>query len=331
MRAAHERRETGIVVAVVGPTGVGKSELADSLAAQVGGEVVSADSMQVYQGMDIGTAKVRPDARRVPYHCIDLVKPGTPFSAALYQQHARAAIDEIRARGAVPVVCGGTGLYIRAALDDMRFPAGDLASPVRAELEDLAERIGSEALHARLAEVDPASARLIHPNNVRRTIRALEMAAEGASYAEQASGFADRRSVYPVSFIGLTMRRDFLYARIDERVDRMIGAGLLDEVRDLLAGGYRDALTASQAIGYKELVPVVEAGAPLEEAIAAIKQATRRYAKRQITWFRADPRIAWIDVTGKDPETVLEEALVLVESRHPRDEAAEEEPCGSSS
>jgi len=321
----------GFVVAVVGPTGVGKSELADSLAARLSGEIVSADSMQVYVGMDVGTAKVPPEARSVPYHCIDLVEPGTPFSAALYQQHARAAIDDILTRGAVPVVCGGTGLYVRAALDDMRFPAGEIASPLRAELENLAARIGPAALHARLAQVDPASAALIHPNNVRRTIRALEMAAEGTSYAEQATGFADRRSVYPLVLIGLTMRRDLLYARIDERVDRMIQAGLLEEVGRLLASGYREALTARQAIGYKELVPVLEEGAPLEEAVAAIKRASRRYAKRQLTWFRADPRVAWIDVTGKDPQMVLAEALALVESRNTRSRAEEEEPCGSSS
>ncbi|MDI6711809.1 MAG: tRNA (adenosine(37)-N6)-dimethylallyltransferase MiaA [Anaerosomatales bacterium] len=324
-------RAQGFVVAVVGPTGVGKSALADSLAARLGGEVVSADSMQVYRGMDIGTAKVPPDARSVPYRCIDLVEPGTPFSAALYQQHARAAIEDILGRGAVPVLCGGTGLYVRAALDDMRFPAGEIASPVREELETLAARIGPAALHARLAEIDPASAALIHPNNVRRTIRALEMAAEGASYAEQAKGFSRRTSVYPSVFVGLTMRRDALYARIDERVDRMMAAGLLDEVRKLLGRGYREALTARQAIGYKELVPVLETGAPLDEAVAAIKQASRRYAKRQMTWFRADPRIAWIDVTGKDADEVLEEALALVESRNPRGPGAKEEPCGSSS
>lgn len=332
MRTVPQRHEHGlVVVAVVGPTGVGKSELADSLAARIGGEVVSADSMQVYRGMDIGTAKVPPHARSVPYHCIDLVEPGTPFSAALYQQHARTAIDGIMCRGAVPVVCGGTGLYIRAALDDMRFPAGELASPLREELEALAARIGPEGLHARLAAVDPASAALIHPNNVRRTIRALEMAAEGTSYAEQASGFSRRTSVYPTVFVGLTMRREALYARIDERVDRMMAAGLLDEVRSLLERGYRDALTARQAIGYKELVPVLEAGAPLDEAVAAIKQASRRYAKRQLTWFRADPRVAWIDVTDKDRESVLHEALGLVESRHARGQAAKEAPCGSSS
>ncbi|MCX8006777.1 MAG: tRNA (adenosine(37)-N6)-dimethylallyltransferase MiaA [Coriobacteriia bacterium] len=318
------------VVAIVGPTGVGKSWLAEALAERLGGEVVSADSMQVYRGMDIGTAKVPPHARRVPYHCIDLVEPGTPFSAAVYQQHSRRAIEDILARGRIPVVCGGTGLYVRAALDDMRFPSGEIASPIRASLEDLAERIGPHALHGRLAAADPASAALIHPNNVRRTIRALEMAAHGVSYADQAARFATRTSVYPTVFIGLTLRRDVLYDRIDERVDTMLQAGLLDEVRHLLANGYREALTAQQAIGYKELVPVVEGVASLDEAVASIKQATRRYAKRQMTWFRADPRVHWIDATDLAADQVLERAVVLVESADTAC-APKEDRCASTS
>ncbi|GAV31332.1 isopentenyl-diphosphate:tRNA isopentenyltransferase [Coriobacteriaceae bacterium EMTCatB1] len=331
MAVATRARDTRRVVAVVGPTGVGKSALAESLAERLGGEVVSADSMQVYRGMDVGTAKVPAAERRVPYHCIDLVEPGTPFSAAVYQQCARRAIEDIMARGKTPVVCGGTGLYVRAALDDMRFPAGEIASPVREEIEALAERLGPEGLHARLAEVDPASAALIHPNNVRRTIRAFEMAAHGVSYAEQASRFSERVAAYPTVFVGLTMRRDRLYAAIEKRVDRMLSAGLVDEVRSLLARGYREALTARQAIGYKELVPVLEEGAPLDEAVAAIKQATRRYAKRQLTWFRADPRIRWIDVTDETPEAVLSEALLLVESAEAQVSATGEDGCSSDS
>lgn len=316
------------VIAVVGPTGVGKSALAESIAVRISGEIVSADSMQVYRGMDIGTAKVPSAKRRVQYHCIDLVEPGTPFSAAMYQQHARDAIEKILARDRTPVLCGGTGLYVRAALDDMRFPSGEIASPLRKEIEALAERLGPVGFHAHLSRIDPASAALIHPNNVRRTIRALEMVAHGVSYAEQASRFSIRTSVYPVVFIGLEMRRDLLYAAIDERVDAMLRAGLLDEVRSLLEKGYREALTAKQAIGYKELVPVIEHGAPLEEATAAIKLASRRYAKRQLTWFHADPRVRWIDVTGMSTEDMLAEAFRLIESADTRETHAEEERCG---
>ena len=286
------------VLAVVGPTGVGKTALAEELALRLSGEIVSADSMQVYRGMDIGTAKPAPEHRRVPYRCLDLVDPGEPFSAALYQQAARAAIADIATRGLLPIVAGGTGLYVRAALDAMEFPRGELAdNPARDRYEAYAREQGPEALWAMLCERDPASARLLHANNVRRVVRALEMLDEGTSYAEKAAGFSRRESVYDARFIGLTMERDRLYARIDERVDEMVAAGLLGEVECLLDAGFRDALTAAQAIGYKELVPVVEGRAELGDALAAIKQATRRYAKRQLTWFRADPRIAWIDVT----------------------------------
>jgi tRNA dimethylallyltransferase len=305
------------VIAVVGPTAVGKTRLAEDLATALGGEIVSADSMQVYCGMDVGTAKPAPNERRVPYHCIDLVEPGADYSAARYQHDARSAIALIADRGSVPVVVGGTGLYVRAALDEMEFPRGDSQTPDRTELEALAARIGASALHERLRVLDPASAELIHPNNVRRTIRALEMLESGHSYADQAAGFSDRRGVYDTRFIGITMARTALYERIDRRVETMLEDGLLEEVRALLDKGLRDALTAAQAIGYKELVPVLEGSADLETAIAQMKLATRRYAKRQITWFRADPRIAWIDVTEMSPEQVTSTALDLLESGTP--------------
>jgi tRNA dimethylallyltransferase len=307
------------VVAVVGPTGVGKTELAESLAVALGGEIVSADSMQVYRGMDIGTSKQPQEHRRVPYHCIDLVEPGSAYSAAVYQRDARAAFEDIRARGRRPVLVGGTGLYVRAALDEMEFPEGEYDSPVRAEIEAQAASLGAAGLHGLLAERDPDSAALIHPNNVRRVVRALEMLATGGpTYAHQAARFSERRAAVPAILIGLTMERSALCARIDERVDGMLAAGLLDEVARLLASGYRGALTASQAIGYKELVPVLEHGADVQEAVAAIKRATRRYAKRQLTWFRADPRISWIDVTELSPENAVSAASSLLESRSGR-------------
>lgn len=302
------------VLAVVGPTAVGKTALAEDLAVRLGGEVVSADSMQVYRGMDVGTAKPAPGERRVTHHCLDLVDPGEPFSAALYQVAARTAIADIAARGLLPVVAGGTGLYVRAVLDDWRFPPGEQAeNRVRAGYEAMATEKGGAALHAMLAERDPGSAVLIHPNNVRRVVRALEMLDAGESYARQHEGFSARRAVYEARFFGLTMERDRLYARVDERVDAMIAQGLLGEVERLLAQGWRDALTAAQAIGYKELVPVIEQGAPLDEAVAAIKQATRRYAKRQLTWFRADPRIDWIDVTEMSTGEAAAEVLARLD------------------
>ncbi len=303
------------VIVIVGPTAVGKSSLAERVAGELGGEIVSADAMQVYRGMDIGTAKPSVTDRRVPYHCLDLVDPGVPYSAALFQRDARAAIADILDRNATPVVCGGTGMYVRAAIDDWEFPAGDRETPRRARLENLAEALGPEALHAHLSEIDPAAAAQIHPNNVRRVIRALEMAEEGSSYAEQADRFSTRQSIFHTAFIGVTMERQALYARIDARVDGMVAAGLLREVEALMHAGYSDALTATQAIGYKELVPVLLEGAPLEPAIDDIKRATRRYAKRQLTWFRADPRITWLDVTDLSSAESAARALELIECK----------------
>jgi tRNA dimethylallyltransferase len=306
-------RSTRVLV-VVGPTAVGKTLLAEEISVRRGGEIVSADSMQVYRGMNIGTAKPSPADRRVPYHCVDLREPVEPFSAALYQQVARAAIAEIAGHGQLPVVAGGTGLYVRAAIDDWHFPESEQAdNPVRARYETLAKQLGPERLHELLAQRDRASAELLHPNNVRRVVRALEMLEGGTSYAEQHTGFSAWESVYDVRMIGLVMERSVLYERIDRRVDVMMTGGLLDEVESLLAAGMREALTAQQAIGYKELVPVIEQGEPLERALDAIRVATRRYAKRQLTWFRADPRIRWIDASGLSPNEVTEAALAAID------------------
>ncbi len=308
------------VIALVGPTAVGKTAVAEGLAVAVDGELISADSMQVYRGMDIGTAK--PRERRVKYHLLDVAEPGDPFSAALYQRLARDAIADIASRGRTPIMCGGTGLYVRAALDDMHFPAGEQASATRKGIEAVAREIGPEALHARLSTIDPDSAALIHPHNVRRTIRALEMADEGVSYAEQAAGFAKREPYYHATYAGLTIQREKLYARIDARVDGMVAAGLLDEVRGLLDAGFRDALTAQQAIGYKELVSVVEGEASLDEAVASVKQASRRYAKRQLTWLHADPRVRWLDVTELSTADAVSGVRELLESNEPRQPGA---------
>ncbi len=303
------------VPAVVGPTGAGKTVVAEELALRLGGEIVSADSMQVYRGMDIGTAKHPAGDWRVPHHCIDLVDPGTPYSAALYQRDARCAIEDVAAHGKTPVLVGGTGLYVRAALDEMHFPAGDESSPVRSDLQKELEQHGPEALYALLVERDPDAAALIHRNNTRRVMRALEVLEDsGVSYAETKEHFSDRIPYYRATYIGLTLDRDALYARIDARVDAMLDAGLLGEVERLLEAGYRGALTAAQAIGYKELVPVIDGSGNLGIAVAAIKQASRRYAKRQLTWFHADPRVHWIDVTKLSTAQTADAALALLES-----------------
>lgn len=298
------------VVAVVGPTAVGKTALAEELAVRHGGEIISADSMQVYRLLDIGTAKPALHERRVPYHCIDLIDPDEPFSAALYQGVARTAINECHSRGVLPVICGGTGLYVRAALDALTFPKGEQrANPVRERYEMIARDEGPLALHALLASHDPVAAELIHPNNVRRVIRALEMAESGIQYSVHHAGLARRLGVYETRFAGLTMEREALYTRIHERVDAMLEAGLLAEVEALLRAGFREAITAAQAIGYKELVGVIDGTTNLADAVDMIKRASTRYAKRQLTWFRADPRVTWLDVTN----TTLSEQVKAAE------------------
>ena len=296
------RAATSPVIAVVGPTASGKSAVADLVAEALGSEVVSADAMQVYRGMDIGTAKTPVSERRVPLHLVDVADPTEPYSAALYQRDSRRAIDRLRAEGRVPVLCGGTGLYVRAALDEMEFPRGEVDGAARQRYQDLAGKLGPEGVHALLAERDPESAALIHPHNVRRVVRALEMLDEGVSYARQSAGFSEPREHYPSLQFALTMDRARLYARIDARVDAMMRAGLLDEVRGLMDAGAADALTSRQAIGYKELIDAFEGRCTIGEAVDLIKLRSRRYAKRQLSWFRRDPRITWLDMDVLDAD-----------------------------
>lgn len=296
------RAATSPVIAVVGPTASGKSAVADLVAEALGSEVVSADAMQVYRGMDIGTAKTPVSERRVPLLLVDVADPTEPYSAALYQRDSRRAIDRLRAEGRVPVLCGGTGLYVRAALDEMEFPRGEVDGAARQRYQDLAGKLGPEGVHTLLAERDPESAALIHPHNVRRVVRALEMLDEGVSYARQSAGFSEPREHYPSLQFALTMDRARLYARIDARVDAMMRAGLLDEVRGLMDAGAADALTSRQAIGYKELIDALEGRCTIGEAVDLIKLRSRRYAKRQLSWFRRDPRITWLDMDVLDAD-----------------------------
>jgi tRNA dimethylallyltransferase len=309
------------VIAVVGATATGKSTVAELLATELDGEIVSADSMQVYRGMDIGTAKVPPEQRHVPYHCVDLVDPGEQYSAAIYQGDARAAISQILQRGRVPIVCGGTGLYVRAALDDYRFPPGEQRdNPVRERYKRLLEEHDARWLHEQLRLRDPASAEVIEPNNTRRVIRAFEMLEEGTSYAEQHAHQPHIEPCFPTLYAGLRMERPRLYARIDERVDRMLAAGLTDEIRHLVDAGFEEGITSLQAIGYKEFLPLLHAGLlddeqALDEAAQTVKRSTRRYAKRQDTWFRKDRRIHWFDVDTVSPQDVATGILTLWRSQ----------------
>lgn len=284
------------VISITGPTASGKSSLADEVASRLHTDVISADAMQVYIGMDIGTAKTPISERRVPLRLVDVVSPADSYSAALYQHDARVVIDSLLASGKQAVLCGGTGLYLRAALDEMEFPKGEVEDERRVRYQRMAEELGAEVLHSLLREKDPASAEQIHPNNVRRVVRALEMIDEGVSYAEQKAGFSTLRAHYDYASFALAMDRERLYKRIDDRVDCMIQQGLVDEVRGLVALGAADAITSRQAIGYKELIDYLDGLCSLEDAISLIKQRSRRYAKRQLSWCRRDSRTIWLDM-----------------------------------
>ena len=292
------------VICIVGPTASGKSALADLVASELGSPVISVDAMQVYRGMDVGTAKTPVSERRVPLLMVDVADPCEDYSVRLFRDEARRCVDGVLSSGRIPVLCGGTGLYLNAVIDEMEFPSGERGDERREHYERLASELGAEGLHALLAERDPESAEIIHPHNVRRVVRALEMLDEGSSYARHHEGLHQRAAHYDAMIWGLTMGRERLYARIDSRVDKMMEDGLLDEVKGLAARGLTVDSTAGQAIGYKELLEALEGRSSLEEAVELIKRRSRRYAKRQLSWFRHDGRVRWIDLDA----TTLEEA-----------------------
>lgn len=286
------------LVVIVGPTAVGKTAAGVLLARRIGGEVVSADSMQVYRGLDVGTAKLTPaEAQGVPHHLIDVADPEQEFTVAEYQRLANKAIEGIVARGRFPIVVGGTGLYVKALVDGFLFPEPDGDPSLREQLGRWADEHGSPALHERLVQVDPVAAARIHPNDRRRIIRALEVYYKaGRPISELQEEGRGKEPVYDALFCGLTMDRERLYRRINERVDDQLRRGLLKEVEAFFVAGRRRIFTAGQALGYKEFLPYLRGEEPLEAAVERLKQATRRYAKRQYTWFRADKRVHWLDV-----------------------------------
>lgn len=286
----------GPVVCIVGPTASGKSSLAELVALELGSDVISVDAMQVYRGMDVGTAKTPVSERRVPLAMVDVADVDEDFSVALFQRMARGLVDEWLSGGRVPVLCGGTGLYLDSVIDEMDFPAGDTRGEGRLRYERLAAEGGALALWDELRERDPRSAAEIHPNNVRRVARALEMLDEGTSYAEKHEGLRRRAPHYDARIWGLTMERHRLYERIDRRVDEMFAQGLVDEVRELVARGLRRDTTAGQAIGYKEVLDLLDGAVDEFEAVELVKRRTRRYAKRQLSWLRRDGRVRWVDL-----------------------------------
>lgn len=271
--------------------------------------------MQIYRGMDIGTAKVPEEDRQVPHYGLDIADPGEPYSAALFQDYARNAFKDIEGRGKVPILCGGTGFYIRAAIDDYRFPKGEQEdNPVRKLYEEKLEDLGPQGLWRLLEERDPASASIIHPNNSKRVIRAFELLESGTDYATQADNLKNIEQVYPACMICISIDRDILNERISDRIDNMRETGLIEEVEGLLGKGFREGLTASQAIGYKEIVRALDGEITMDAAFDDIKTATRRYAKRQRSWFRADKRYRRIDGNDGDIDSMLEQSMAILDT-----------------
>ena len=305
------------VLAVAGPTASGKTWLGVELAKIYGGEVISADSMQIYKGMDIASAKPSEEEKQgIPHHLMDFLDRDVSFSAADYVSLANEKIQEILSRGKLPIIVGGTGLYIDSLLENVKFSEGGSDEDYRQELYAFAKEQGNEALHARLAELDPEAAEGIHPNNLVRVVRALEVChVTGRRFSDLKRESRTVESPYDSLIIGLNFEdRQKLYDRIDLRVDEMVKAGLIEEARQLWQeSGMK---TAANAIGYKELIPYFEGKAELDGCIDIIKQETRRYAKRQLTWFRRNSRIEWIMIDGFNKKNEILEKCKKTIAKH---------------
>lgn len=328
-RADRCGRRRARVLAVVGPTACGKTSLALALAERLECEIISADSMQVYRGLDIGTAKPSTaELARVPHHLIDVAEPDEDFSVARYQALGREAIARVAARGRLPVVVGGTALYVRALLRDYDFAAPGADPELRRVLAREAVDHGVARLRAELERVDARAAARIHPNDLRRTIRALEV--WRLTGQPLSATWRSGRLLYHALLVGIDLDREVLYRRIDARVDHMVRRGLVDEVRALVARGFGPWLISGQALGYKEIVEHLAGRATLEDAVALIKQATRNYAKRQLTWFRREPGLVWLrrDVPeagcGRGTDATVAEIETVGEDRA-RDQAPVEQ------
>ena len=284
------------LVILTGPTAAGKTGLSLSLAKRIGGEIISADSMQVYKKMNIGTAKILPQQMEgIPHHLIDVLMPDEEFNVVLFQKLAKEAMEDIISRGKIPIVVGGTGFYIQALLNDIDFTENDSDPAFRQEMEALARQGQGQLLHDRLSQVDPEAAAQIHPNNIKRVIRALEFYEKtGEKISEHNAAERQKTSPYNSAYLVLTWPRQVLYERINRRVDLMMEHGLESEVRALLSD-FTLSPTARAAIGYKELIDTISRGERIEDAVALIKQKSRNYAKRQLTWFRRESDVIWVD------------------------------------
>lgn len=307
------------LIVLTGPTAAGKTELSIALAKKLNGAIISADSMQVYKYMNIGSAKIRPEEMQgVRHYLVDVLDPREEFHVARFQQMAKEALEEIYRNGQLPIVVGGTGFYIQALLKDIDFDESSGELPCRKELEETARREGGAVLYERLKQVDPESAEEIHPNNVKRVIRALEFYQEtGQPISLHNREQKEKQPPYTYAYFVLNDDRARLYERIDRRVDRMVEQGLVEEVRWLKEHGYDRSLVSMQGLGYKELFPYLDGTCSLEEAVEIIKRDTRHFAKRQITWFKREPDVIWLNQQefGYDKEKILKRMLELWEER----------------
>lgn len=305
------------LIILTGPTAVGKTDLSIRLAKAVNGSVISADSMQVYKGMDIGSAKIRPEEMDgVPHYLVDILEPDEEFNVVRFQMLARQALKQIYENGRIPIVVGGTGFYIQALLYDIDFTEQDEDTAFREEYERLAKEKGSRWLHEQLRAVDPVSADMIHENNIKRVIRALEFYEKSKiPISEHNARERVKESPYNFCYFVLNDDRAKIYERIDRRVDQMLNEGLVEEVQALRAKGYHRGMVSMQGLGYKEILAWLDGEMTYEEAVYTLKRDTRHFAKRQLTWFRRERSVIWVDKTGFSGEDeVLTYLLTVIES-----------------
>lgn len=306
------------LIILTGPTAVGKTNLSIGLAKRIGGEIISADSMQVYRYMDIGTAKIKAvEMESVPHHLIDILDPAEEFNVVQFKKRALKAMAGIYSRGKIPIIVGGTGFYIQALLYDIQFEDSNTDKKYRESLEKIAREQGNEVLHQRLCEVDPVSGEKIHPNNTKRVIRALEFYHEtGMPISHHNEMESQRKSPYQFLYFVLNTDRQILYQRINQRVDQMVAAGLVEEVQRLVQMGYSSELVSMQGLGYKEIIPFLKNQYSLETAIDLLKKETRHFAKRQITWFKREKEVIWIEKENyQDEEDILNKLILTITER----------------
>ena len=306
------------LIILTGPTAVGKTKASIGLAKAVGGEIISADSMQVYKGMNIGSAKITPDEMQgVPHYLVDVLEPDEDFNVAVFQQMAKEAMNKIYKNGHIPIIVGGTGFYIQALLYDIDFTECEEDDSYRKELEQFAAEHGADALHEILKGKDPASAEKIHANNVKRVIRALEFYHQtGKKISEHNEEESRKESAYNSLYFVLNDERNKLYDRIDKRVDSMVKEGLVEEVALLHGRGYTRDMTSMQGLGYKEILAYLDGECSLEEAVYLIKRDTRHFAKRQLTWFRREREVIWLQKNEMSDEEILNYILEKIQERN---------------